>query len=439
MVARLRMRTGQRAAAGAWRTLAVILAAYVLSFMDRQMLNLLVEPIKRALRLSDIQVSLLQGFAFAVALSLVALPAGRLVDTRRRTFILGGGVAIWSLMTAACGGASGFFPLLLARAGVASGEAVMTPTALSIIGDSFPRRRLGLATSLYALGVHLGSGLALIAGGSLLTLASFTGPEGWRLVFVAMGLAGLPMTLVVLLLKEPLRGGCGLAEAPPTPWREALRFLRSQAGAQVCANLSAGFALMASYGVSAWAPAFFGRRFGWSPSAFGAAYGPLTIVSGVAGVLLAGLVGDWWRGRGVIDARLRLMGLAALAAAPLAATAPLVSAPALSLTLFAGAGFFNAAAAGCGPAVLQELAPPRLRGVTHALALLSVNLIALGLGPTSLALLTDYGLHDERKLGVSLSLVPAVVLLLAATFSLLGRDPFRRSISALHQDVTFSG
>ena len=426
----------ERRAPRAWSTLAALLAAYVLAFMDRQMLNLLVEPIKRSLRLTDTQISLLQGFAFALALSLVALPVGRLIDTRRRTFVLGGGVAVWSLMSAACGWAGAFPILLLARAGVAAGEAVMTPTALSMIGDSFPRRRLGLATGVYALGVHLGSGLALIVGAGLLALSRSAGPDGWRITFIAVGALGLPIVIWVLSLAEPRRGGSTTGPAPPIPWRDALAFLRSQAWAQSCANLSVGFALMASYGVSAWAPAFFARRFGLSPSAFGAGYGPLTIAFGVSGVLAAALAGDRWRNVGRADARFVIMAIAAIVAAPLAMLAPWASAPALSMALFAVAGFFNAAAVGSGPAVLQEMAPPRLRGLTHALALLTVNLIALGLGPTSVALLTDYGLHDERALGVSLSVVPPLALALAAAFSLAGRGPFRRALARLHQDVT---
>ena len=417
-----------------WYTLAVMLTAYVLAFMDRQMLNLLVQPIKQSLGLSDTQISLLQGFAFALALSLVALPLGRLIDTRRRTAILAAGVAVWSLMTAGCGVAASFPLLLLMRAGVAGGEAAMTPTALSIIGDAFPPRRIGIATGGYALGVHLGSGLALIVGALLLKVANTShvslpglgSLSGWRLVFVVMGVVGAPVALWVALLHEPRRGGAAAAAQPIVSWPEVLRFLRRHGWTQACANLAVGFALMANYGVSAWAPAFFARRFGWGPSAFGAAYGPLTILFGISGVLAASALGDRWRARGVLDARFRIMAITALAAAPLLIAAPLAPTAAASLLLFAAAGFLNAAAVGSGPAVLQEIAPPRLRGITHALALLTVNLIALGLGPTSVALVTDYVLHDERHVGIALAWVAPAALLVAAGFSLAGGGPFRR-------------
>lgn len=420
-----------------WYALLVMLVAYVLAFVDRQMLNLLVEPIKHDLSLSDTRISLLQGFSFALTLSLAALPLGRLIDTGRRTLILSAGVAVWSVMTAACAAAGTFAALLFARAGVAAGEATMTPAALSMIGDYFPPRRIGLATGIYALGVHLGSGLALLLGALLVGFAKTTVVtvpglgimQGWRLVFLAVGMPGLLVAIWVALLREPPRGGSERHPHSVIPWREAIAFLRAQGRAQGSANLAVGFALMANYGVSAWAPAFFSRSYGWGPSSFGATYGPLIIISGVSGVLIAAALGDRWHGRGFPDARLRILGGATLIAAPLYAIAPLIhDNPVATLLMLAGANFFNAAAIGSGPGILQDIAPPRLRGMTHALALLTVNLVALGLGPTSIAAFTDYALHDERRVGLSLAIVPPIILLISSGFARAGRAPFRRAI-----------
>jgi MFS family permease len=419
-----------------WYALSVMLVAYVLAFVDRQMVNLLVEPIKHDLSLSDTRISLLQGFSFALTLSLAALPIGRLIDTGRRTLILSAGVVVWSVMTAGCAAATTFSALLFARAGVAAGEATMTPVALSMIGDYFPPRRIGLATGIYALGVHLGSGLALILGALLVEFAksavvSVPGLgtiQGWRLVFLSVGLPGLLVALWVAHLREPPRGGSEHHPHSVIPWREALAFLRAQGRAQGSANLAVGFALMANYGVSAWAPAFFSRSYGWGPSSFGTTYGPLTIISGVSGVLIAAVLGDRWHGRGLRDARLRILGGATLIAAPLYAVAPLIHDPIATLSMLAFANFFNAAAIGSGPGILQDIAPPRLRGMTHALALLTVNLIALGLGPTSIAAFTDYAMHDEQKLGLSLAIVPPIVLLISAVFARAGRAAFHGAI-----------
>jgi MFS family permease len=371
-----------------------------------------------------------------LALSLAALPIGRLIDTGRRTFILSAGVAVWSVMTAACAAAGTFSALLFARAGVAAGEATMTPTALSMIGDYFPPRRIGLATGIYALGVHLGSGLALILGALLVGFANSTVVivpglgiiQGWRLVFLSVGMPGLLVALWVALLREPPRGGSERHPHSVIPWREALAFLRAQGRAQGSANLAVGFALMANYGVSAWAPAFFSRSYGWGPSSFGTAYGPLTIISGVSGVLIAAALGDRWHGRGLRDARLRILGGATLIAAPLYAMAPLIHHPVGTLLMLAFANLFNAAAIGSGPGILQDIAPPRLRGMTHALALLTVNLVALGLGPTSIAAFTDYALHDEARVGLSLAIVPPIILLISSAFARAGRAPFERAI-----------
>jgi MFS family permease len=427
--------------AGTWRRwgfLAAILAAYVLAFVDRQVLNLLVEPIKRDLHLSDTQVSLLQGLAFALFLSVAGLPVGRLVDRGRRTAILAAGAAFWSLAAATCGLARTYPQLLAARIGVAVGEAV-TPGGYSLIGDLFPPRRMGLAISLYQTGPYLGGGLALIGGGALVALAahwSLFGIGGWRLVFVLVGLPGLAVALLLACLKEPARTGAARTAPPPA---EVAAYFRANLGAVVGLNLCTAAAATMSYGFSAWVPSFLIRTFHLAPPQVGAAYGPIVILGGAAGSLTAGLAGDWAVGRGWRAGRLGVMVAAVALAAPFAVAAALAPSAGLAFLLIAPTGYLVAVALAGAPAALQDITPPRMRGVQHALGILAVNLVGLGLGPTAVALVTDKVLRDETALRYALASVAPAALAVSALAGLAALHSYGSSRLRLATEIQSAG
>ena len=205
--------------------------------------------------------------------------------------------------------------------------------------------------------------------------------------------------------------------------------LRASEAALNFVNLGVAFSAMAVYAIGAWLPSFFIRHFQWSAAQIGAVYGPIVIATGVAGVLAAGLLGDLLCARGVRDGRLRVMAAAASLAIPFALFAALMPKPETALALFAAVNFLAAAAVGSGPAILQEMMPEHARGITHALAVLTVNLIALGLGPSSIALFTDYVLRDERQVGLSLAIMTPLMLLASASLAWAGRGPFLRIVS----------
>lgn len=424
-----------RARRAAAYMLGVLLLAYVLAFVDRQILNLLVGPLKRDLHISDFQVSLLQGPAFALFLSLAGLPIGRLVDVRGRTGVLGAGVGFWSLATVACGLAPGYPALLLSRIGVGAGEATMTPTAYSLIGDLFPPKRIGAAIGIYSMGPYLGGGLALIGGGALLaalpnalmTLPLLGPIAPWRVAFLFVGAVGLPVALWVSTLREPARRQAG---ADPPSWRETAGFFRSRAAAIGGINGAVVFAAMTTYALSAWIPSTLIRRFGMSPAQAGRDFGIIVLAAGMAGALSAGLIGDALRRRGWLDGRLRVLAVATALAIPFAAAAPVAASPALTLSLLAPLVFLSTLAVSCGPAALQEITPNRLRGVQHATAVLAVNLFGLGIGPPLVALVTDLGFNDERRVGTALAMTTPAMLGLAMIFALAAAPPYRRAVTA---------
>jgi MFS family permease len=322
--------------------------------------------------------------------------------------------------------------MLLARIGVGVGEATMTPAAYSLLGDYFPPRRLGLAVGLYSMGSYIGSGLALVAGGavlSLLPVAPIAVPllgavRGWQVLFLLLVPVGLITALIVATLREPARRDDLLAADWQAIRAYAARHWRAVAGI----DLSVGLLGIATYGLLSWLPSLFVRQFGWKPGAAGMAIGLIVILCCSAGTLSAGLLGDRLRRRGAIDGRLRVMAGAAITAVPLAIAMPLVPAPWLALTLLAPLLFCIAAGLGSGPATLQEITPNRLRGLQHAVAVLTANLIGLGLGPTFVALLTDKWFHDPARLGLSLAIVAPVALACAALLALATAAPYRRAI-----------
>lgn len=200
---------GYPSSARAWATVAILMVAYVLSFVDRQILNLLVEPIRRDLAINDTQMSLLMGLSFALFYTVCGIPLGRVADTRSRRWLIAVGILFWSAATAACGMAKMYWQFLLCRIGVGVGEAALSPAAYSLIADSFPAERRATAISVYSMGVYLGSGLAFLVGGLVIQFASAQGDvtlpvlgevRPWQLIFLILGVAGVFFTLLMLAI-----------------------------------------------------------------------------------------------------------------------------------------------------------------------------------------------------------------------------------------------
>ena len=424
--------------ASRWYTLAVLIVAYVFAFLDRQILSLLVGPLEHDLHITDTQVSLLQGFVFALFLALAGLPLGRLVDTKRRLTVASMGLACWSVTTAACGLASSYGALVLLRIGVGVGEASLTPAAHSVVADSFPPKRLGLALGIYGLGTFVGAGLAFVIGGAIIgqlpaqadvVLPLVGAVRPWQLVFLIIGLAGLPVAPWLGSLREPRRHNGGSAMKPDIP--EVIGFFRRHLAAISLLDLAAAFVAMSAYAATAWVPSFLIRDFGWSAAQAGLDYGLVVMLCGVAGVIAGGALSDLAVARGRPDGRIVVIGVAAFAAAPFAAAAGCTSNPAAALALLVPATFFSTMAIGIVPAAQQAMMPNRMRGVASALGVLVVNLIGLGLGPTIVALITDRLFANKAAIGLSLATSLPVMLIVGAAFALAGRVPYRRALAAL--------
>lgn len=417
--------------ARAWFTVIVLMLALVLSFIDRQVISLLVDPIRHDLDITDTQISLLMGVAFAIFYTIAGIPLGRLADARSRRGLIGIGIFLWSLMTAFCGLAYQYWHLLLARIGVGVGEAALSPAAYSIMADSFPPDKRATAISIYQMGVYLGSGMAFLLGGALITftasrdsialpLIGMVAP--WQFIFIMLGLFGMLFCLLLLALKEPSRKGSGAGVS--IPLQEVGRYLFKVRKAIVLHNLGFACLAFASYGATAWLPTFFMRTHGFSPGEIGMYYGTIVLVFGSLGVLSGGRIADVMTRKGYTDSYMRVALFAALLGLPLNILFVLDNMN-IVWVLFCLNVFLGAIPFGLAPAAIQEIVPNAMRGQTSAIYLFSVNIIGLGLGPTAVALVTDYVFRDDMALRYSLVWVVTLMSMLAVALLWRSLSPYR--------------
>jgi predicted MFS family arabinose efflux permease len=365
----------------------VLLVVYIFNFIDRQIVNILAEPIRKDLHLSDTQLGLMTGLAFALFYTVLGLPIARYADrpSTNRGRLIAGALAVWSAMTVLCGMAQNFVQLLLARIGVGIGEAGCTPAAHSLIADRVPPERRSSALAFYALGIPIGSLLGMLIGGQLADRI------GWRASFFWVGAPGIALALVVVLLLHDRRGA-----DPDTPARAApapqsmLAALRAMAGSRALVLLlaAASFSSFLSYGKTTWTTIFFQRSHAMSPGEVGLWFG---VGGGIAGIL-GTLAGGWLADRyGSANRRhvLTAPAIGMAVAAPMLFAAYLAEAWWVSLLLLLIPTALNSLYYGPAFSCVQGLVPLHQRALASALLLFCQNLIGLGLGPLFFGMLSD--------------------------------------------------
>jgi len=420
---------GYPEAAYAWYVVGVLTLAYMVSFLDRQVMALLIDPIRRDLALSDTQISLLLGLAFSIFYTLLGVPIGRLADRRSRRGIIAVGITIWCFMTAACGLARNFWQLFLARVGVGVGEAALNPSALSMISDYFPRERRGRAISVYNMGVSLGAGTAYIVGGWIIGLVKSSPPVelpvvgelfAWQTVFLVVGLPGLVIALLMATVREPSRKGritvtdASGRETQQISIREALRFIGARWRTYGTHMLGMSVVTIIGYGLFFWVPTMYIRTWNWDITEISFAYGLVNLIFGPIGVTLAGTIADRRYRRGEKDSLMRVCLAFMLIFVPASALAPLMPSGELAIAVLIPSAIGGAAVTAAGAAALMMYTPNQLRAQVTALYYFVINVLGLTLGPTAVALVTDYGFGDDAALRYSLSIVCAA----AGTFAI---------------------
>ena len=417
-----------------WYVVAVLILAYTFSYIDRTVLTLMVGPIRASLGISDVQLSLLHGLAFAVFYTLMGIPIGQLVDRRKRTTIIAVGIMGWSVMTAFCGLARTFWQMFAARIGVGVGEAALSPAAYSLLADWFQGKQLVRALSFYQGAIYMGGGLATMVGGALIALVPatstrLTGPlEPWQIVFMIVGLPGILVGLLLLTMREPERLGTTDADHPT--FAQVLAYMKTHGRAYGGLILGLCFASLMWNGVAAWIPSHFIRQFGWSPAEVGVRYGSVLMVAGTAGILSGGWISGLLREHGRQDSNIVLIIMSALLALPFGIAAPLMSTAESSLAVFALYLFAGAMPYGGAAAAFQEITPNRMRGQVSAIYLFWLNLAGIGLGPTIVAAAAQRFFGGDLGISAAMAANVAIAAPLGALVSMAARAPYRRAREA---------
>ena len=418
----------------AWIVVGLLMVAYTSSFIDRQIMSLLVEPIRADLGISDTQFSLLAGLAFSIFYSVMGLPLGWLADRMSRRMLIIVGMVSWSVMTALCGLATSFLALFLARVGVGIGEAALSPAAYSLISDHFPPERRARAISAYAMGPYLGAGLALIIGGQVIEATSHLGSVAlpvvgelapWQLVFLAVGLPGIPIALLFLLVREPVRRGL----APQGSDTVLLPFIKARRALFLLLFL--GFSVFGIAGISylVWMPAVFIRVHGWTPGDTGVAYGLILLCTSVPGVYIGGWMSDRLLARGRVDAPVLVAIATMLALVPLVFITPLLPDARWVLASLALVSLLFGMLNGLPGTSLQSVVPNQLRGQIMAAYFLIGTMMSLGIGPTIVAFVSDTVFGGPAKIGVALAVVGAIATLASALMLQASRADYRDAVA----------
>ncbi|MDP4639970.1 MAG: MFS transporter [Pseudomonadales bacterium] len=398
--------------------LSVLVVVYTFNFIDRQILSILMEPIKADLGLSDTQLGLLTGFAFALFYATLGIPIARLADKGNRRNLIAGALTIWSAMTAMSGLAQNFWHLLIARIGVGIGEAGCSPPAHSIISDYYPAEKRATALGIYSLGIPVGILFGFLAGGWLNQFF------GWRVAFFVVGVPGIILAILVKLsLREPIRGMSeGRADTAPHPTvKETFTFLWSKRSFRHLA-FGGGLTAFVGYGVVTWVPSFLIRSYGMQTGEVGTYLGLILGIPGGIGIVLGGWMADRYGSR---DTRwyLWIVTVALLLGVPFSLGIYLTDSAGMALLFL------------CIPVLLgnfyqattfsqtQGLVPLRMRAVAAAVLLFILNIIGLGAGPQAIGLLSDFlePSYGQESLRYSLLILSFVNVWAAYHYYLAGK------------------
>lgn len=423
-----------------WYMVVLLTIVYIFSFIDRFILGLLIQPIQADLDLTDTQIGLLLGPAFAIFYVLMGLPFGWLADRKRRTFIVAAGLAIWSAATAVSGLARSFLGLFIARMFVGVGEASLSPCAMSLMADCFPKEKRGKPIAFYSMAISLGAGIAALTGAAVIawaTQSDYVSVPGlgdlapWRVSLLIVGLPGLLLVPLVLFLREPQRTvDTVTSNAQGIGYRAVFSYIRRRPASLFGVVWVFGYVILIGFS-SSWGAAAFARTWGWSPVQYGQAIGILFIVLGPLSVNLGGWMSDRLLKKGHTAAPL-LVGLYGVPVMTIAAVVwPLMPSAGLALIFLGVMLAAVALSTATGVTALLNIIPSNIRGQSVAIYYMATALLGQGLGPLCIGLMNDhvFGYDNLRYSMASLPLIFGVPLFLAVPWIM---KKYRQSFEELN-------
>ena len=422
---------GFPAARAAWFGATILTFVFTIAFVHRIGLSLYVEPIKRALALSDTQIGVLSGIAFAIPYSLGGLLCGWLTDRVHRVRLLTLSALVWSAATATLGVAAGFVQMAAARVVTGAGQAAVQPASASLLADLIGPDERGRAYGLFIAATAFGTAGAYGLGALSVSAGEILGPmlglPSWRVGLILLGALGASAVAALLWLREPVR--TEQAFGRPSTLGELGVFCRRNLKVVSTLFIGVTLAFVAPYGQLAFMPALFSRKFGWSPEQLALVYGAIAVVAGAGGSFLGGWIADYWRRHGAASsAWLVCLSGSFLSLAP-AAAAPLADSGSVALVWFAVAALFANWPSVGALAVIAEMTPNELRGQITSGHTAMIGLFSAGLGPVLVGVLTDRVFGSEAALDRSLTLVFAGCAVLSTLFLAVGHRPYRRLVA----------
>lgn len=425
-----------------WYVVVVLMLALVVAIIDRQLLSLLVDPIKRDLEVTDTQIGLLAGFAFAVFYTVLGVPIARLADRVNRSALISAGILLWSLATAACGLSRSYIELFLARMGVGVGEASLAPSAFSMMSDYFPPDQFARAAGVYQMGHYLGTGLAMLGGSFIVSLTldveSLVIPivgavYSWQLAFLIAAVPGLIVLALLTSVKEPERtdyssdGTRRVVQARATTWTEFLSFLKARRAffISLCFGAACVGTVITAYLV--WVPEMMRRTYGWGIVDAGYAYGAILVAFGMPGCFAGGWIASSLARRKYADAEMRTTLIGVCGILPFAVLMPLSPNPVVALILLCPLVFFMALPHGLVLVMAQLVTPNAMRGQVTAFFMLMAVLTGYTAGGAFVAMLTDYVFMTPQALHYALAIVGGVFTTLSILSFIFGLRPFARA------------
>jgi len=422
-----------------WYVVFVLILAATLSFIDRQIITLLVQPIREDLGISDTQISLLMGAAFAIFYVIMGVPIARLSDSLSRRKIISAGIVLWSFATITCGLSKTYWQLFLARVGVGVGEATLVPAAYSMLSDLFPKRLLGRAIGAFATAIFLGAGLSMLLGGYAFRYVSQIGEvvlpffgviKPWQMTFIVVGLPGFALALLIMLtVKEPARHNMLAADnRNAVSVRQLISFLI--VNRKTLASIFSGYAFggIAFYGFLFWVPEFLRRTYGMDISTAGIIFGSQMAVLGTIGAFSGGWFCDWLTDKGYKDAPVRTAAIVFAVLAPIMLVTPLMPDATQALVMLGVLSFVMSLQQSLSPVAIQLITPNQMRAQVTSLFFVVASLSGIALGASSVALITDLVFADDSSLRYSLSWIGVIAMSLGALALWMGRKHYCDSL-----------
>jgi MFS family permease len=437
----------------AWYVVGVLLLCYIFSFVDRQIIGYLVEPIERDFGMSDSQVGLLSGLAFAFLYTVLGIPIARLADKMNRRNIIALGVFLWSLAATSCGLAKSGVQLFLGRIGVGIGEATLSPSAYSMMVDMFPREKQASAFSIYNMGITVGSALAALLGGVVVFVfaksdSTYALPilgtiPGWQMAFIVTGVPGMLLPLLLLTIRDPKRRGLiktkdasGRAVTAQLSMWEVFKYTWKSKAFYSKIFFAWGFMSVMGYGVGAWLPASINRLYGMDTGTIGILQGICILAINTPAVFFFGKISDRLTKKGVQDAPVIMCLVSAVAVAITAGLPYMMPNLVMAWVMIAISSICFHGYVALSPMIVSQVTPNQMRAQVSSMCLFVVNMLGLGVGPSLPPLFTKLFFHNDKTM-IHWGLIIAVLFssLIAAWLYASGRKDYKQKLAetaALH-------